>query len=136
MRWMRLNFEPLTETTFTATRMIEGVLYEMRIYATNCIGMSQASIPSRPFMPIAVTSEPTHLSLEDVTDSTATLKWRPPERIGAGGLDGYLIEYAKEGCEYTLSPSLLISHPNPLSLYPRSPRPLPTPFPHSPPAHF
>ena len=37
--------------------------------------------------------------MEDVTDTTATLKWRPPEKIGAGGIDGYLIEYCVEGCE-------------------------------------
>lgn len=47
----------------------------------------------------APTSEPIHLTLEDVTDTTATLKWRPPDRIGAGGIDGYLIEYCKEGSE-------------------------------------
>ncbi|XP_030826103.1 myosin-binding protein C, fast-type-like, partial [Camarhynchus parvulus] len=43
------------------------------------------------------TSEPTHLTLEDVTDTTATLKWRPPERLGAGGIDGYLVEWCREG---------------------------------------
>lgn len=47
----------------------------------------------------APTSEPLHLVLEDVTDTTATLKWRAPDRIGAGGIDGYLIEYCKEGSE-------------------------------------
>ncbi|XP_067830594.1 myosin binding protein Ca isoform X2 [Heptranchias perlo] len=97
MRWMKLNFEPIAETTFTASRMIEGCFYEMRVYAVNGIGMSQPSISSKPFMPIAPTSEPTHLVVEDVTDTTTTLKWRIPERIGAGGLDGYLIEYSKEG---------------------------------------
>uniref|UniRef100_UPI00398ED179 myosin binding protein Ca isoform X2 n=1 Tax=Pristiophorus japonicus TaxID=55135 RepID=UPI00398ED179 len=99
MRWMKLNFEPLPETSFTASRMIEGCFYEMRVYAVNGIGMSQPSINSRTFMPLAVPSEPTHLTVEDVTDSTTTLKWRTPERIGAGGLDGYLIEYAKEGSD-------------------------------------
>ena len=47
----------------------------------------------------APTSEPTHVVLEDVTDTTATIKWRPPERIGAGGVDGYLVEWCREGCE-------------------------------------
>lgn len=32
--------------------MIEGVLYEMRVFAINSIGMSQPSISSKPFMPI------------------------------------------------------------------------------------
>ncbi|XP_072348369.1 myosin binding protein Ca [Scyliorhinus torazame] len=99
MRWMKLNFDPLQATTFTASRMIEGCAYEMRVYAVNGIGMSQPSMSSRTFMPLAVPGEPVHLCVEDVTDSTTTLKWRMPERIGAGGLDGYLIEYSKEGSD-------------------------------------
>lgn len=50
-------------------------------------------------MLIAPTSAPQHLTVEDVTDTTTTLKWRPPDRIGAGGIDGYLVEYCVEGCE-------------------------------------
>lgn len=37
------------------------------------------------------------LVVEDVTDTTVTVKWRPPETIGAAGLDGYLVEYCIEG---------------------------------------
>ncbi|NWX20911.1 MYPC3 protein, partial [Aegotheles bennettii] len=95
-RWMRLNFDLLKELTYEAKRMIEGVVYEMRIYAVNSIGMSRPSPASQPFMPIAPPSEPTHFTVEDVSDSTVTLKWRPPERIGAGGLDGYIVEYCKD----------------------------------------
>ncbi|XP_068026516.1 LOW QUALITY PROTEIN: myosin-binding protein C, fast-type-like, partial [Melanerpes formicivorus] len=104
MRWMKLNFEVLQATSFEASRMIEGVLYEMRVFAVNAIGVSQPSLNTQPFMPIAPTSEPTHLVLDDVTDTTATLKWRPPERLGAGGIDGYLVEFCKEG-EDTWTPA-------------------------------
>ncbi|XP_063997285.1 myosin-binding protein C, fast-type-like, partial [Pogoniulus pusillus] len=103
-RWMKLNFEALAALRFEARRMIEGVLYELRVFAQNAIGVSQPSLNSQPFMPIAPTSEPTHLVLDDVTDTTATLKWRPPERVGAGGIDGYLVEYCKEG-EDTWTPA-------------------------------
>ncbi|XP_065610989.1 myosin-binding protein C, cardiac-type isoform X1 [Cyrtonyx montezumae] len=96
-RWMRLNFDLLKELTYEAKRMIEGVVYEMRIYAVNSIGMSRPSPASQPFMPIAPPSEPTHFTVEDVSDTTVSLKWRPPERIGAGGLDGYIVEYCKDG---------------------------------------
>ncbi|XP_028841225.1 myosin binding protein Ca isoform X2 [Denticeps clupeoides] len=96
-RWTKLNFDVYESTTYEAKKMIEGVLYEMRVFAVNGIGISQPSANSKPFMPIAPTSEPTHLTVEDVTDSTCELKWRPPERIGAGGIDGYIIEYCKEG---------------------------------------
>uniref|UniRef100_A0A670IFQ4 Myosin-binding protein C, cardiac-type n=1 Tax=Podarcis muralis TaxID=64176 RepID=A0A670IFQ4_PODMU len=96
-RWMRLNFDLLKDLSYEAKRMIEGVVYEMRIYAVNSVGMSRPSAASQPFMPIAPPSEPTHFTVEDICDTSVTLKWRPPERIGAGGLDGYNIEYCKEG---------------------------------------
>ncbi|XP_053305739.1 myosin-binding protein C, cardiac-type [Spea bombifrons] len=96
-RWMRLNYDLVKELSYESRRMIEGVMYEVRIFAVNSIGMSLPSQPSQPFMPIAPTSEPTHLTVEDVSDTSISLKWRPPERIGAGGLDGYTVEYCKEG---------------------------------------
>uniref|UniRef100_A0A8C6U3F9 Myosin-binding protein C, fast-type n=1 Tax=Neogobius melanostomus TaxID=47308 RepID=A0A8C6U3F9_9GOBI len=96
-RWTKLNFDVYPDTTYEAKRMIEGILYEMRVFAVNSIGLSPPSLTSKPFMPIAPTSEPTRLSVHDVTDSTCSLKWLAPEKIGAGGLDGYVIEYCKEG---------------------------------------
>lgn len=135
-RWTKLNFDVYDSTTYEAKRMIEGILYEMRVFAVNSIGMSQPSLNSKPFMPIgtyrchlycimfspayslflpvlqqtqrlsrislpmspsAPTSEPTRLTVHDVTDNTCSLKWLAPEKIGAGGLDGYVIEYCKEG---------------------------------------
>ncbi|KAG7492124.1 hypothetical protein MATL_G00010910 [Megalops atlanticus] len=96
-RWTKLNFDIYESTTYEAKKMIEGVLYEMRVFAVNGIGISQPSLNSKPFMPIAPTSAPTRLLVDDVTDTTCTLKWLPPDRIGAGGIDGYVIEYCKEG---------------------------------------
>ena len=60
------------------------------------------SVPA--FLPLtlacaAVTSEPTMLVVDDVTDDTVTMKWRPPDTIGAAGLDGYMVEYCLEGSE-------------------------------------
>uniref|UniRef100_A0AAQ5YLH3 Myosin binding protein Ca n=1 Tax=Amphiprion ocellaris TaxID=80972 RepID=A0AAQ5YLH3_AMPOC len=98
-RWTKLNFDVYESTTYEAKKMIEGVLYEMRVFAVNGIGISQPSSNSKPFMPIAPTGEPTRLTVDDVTDTTCALKWRPPEKIGAGGIDGYIIEYCKEGSD-------------------------------------
>uniref|UniRef100_A0A8C5VIK6 Myosin-binding protein C, slow-type n=1 Tax=Microcebus murinus TaxID=30608 RepID=A0A8C5VIK6_MICMU len=96
-RWMRLNFELCKETTFEPKKMIEGVAYEVRIFAVNAVGVSKPSMPSKPFVPLAVTSPPTLLTVDSVTDSTVTMKWRPPDQIGAAGLDGYVLEYCFEG---------------------------------------
>ena len=49
---MRLNFDPFSGTTYEAKRMIEGVPYEMRVYAVNGIGMSRHSPASQPFVPV------------------------------------------------------------------------------------
>ncbi|XP_051988783.1 myosin-binding protein C, fast-type-like isoform X1 [Xyrauchen texanus] len=96
-RWTKLNFDIYEFTTYEAKKMIEGVLYEIRVFAVNSIGISQPSENSKPFMPIAPTSEPTRLTVDDITDGTCALKWLPPERIGASGIDGYFIEYCVEG---------------------------------------
>uniref|UniRef100_A0A8C9U0I2 Myosin binding protein Ca n=1 Tax=Scleropages formosus TaxID=113540 RepID=A0A8C9U0I2_SCLFO len=100
-RWTKLNFDIYESTSYEAKKMIEGVLYEMRVFAVNGIGVSQPSCSSKPFMPIAPTSEPTRLTVDDVMDSACMLKWRPPDKIGAGGIDGYIIEYRKEGGGHT-----------------------------------
>ncbi|XP_068097301.1 myosin-binding protein C, fast-type-like isoform X3 [Hyperolius riggenbachi] len=98
-RWMKMNFDLYPDTKYQSTNMIEGVLYEMRVFAVNAIGISKEANTTNPFMPIAPTSEPLQLKVDDVTDTTCTLKWRPPDRIGAGGIDGYLVEWCKEGTD-------------------------------------
>lgn len=57
-RWMRLNFDLLRELSHEARRMIEGVVYEMRVYAVNAIGMSRPSPASQPFMPVGEPTRP------------------------------------------------------------------------------
>uniref|UniRef100_A0A667Y6W8 Myosin binding protein C3 n=1 Tax=Myripristis murdjan TaxID=586833 RepID=A0A667Y6W8_9TELE len=98
-RWMRLNFDPYPNTTYEARRMIEGVAYEMRVYAVNSIGMSRHSPASQPFVPVAPTSEPIGLCVDDISDTSISLKWRAPERLGSSELDGYGVEYCKEGSD-------------------------------------
>ncbi|XP_053472658.1 myosin-binding protein C, cardiac-type [Ictalurus furcatus] len=98
-RWMRLNFDPYKDTTYEAKRMIEGMAYEMRVYAVNSIGMSRPSPASQPFVPVAPSSEPIGLCVDDISDTTISLKWRTPERIGSAPIDGYGVEYCKEGTD-------------------------------------
>lgn len=63
------------------------------------INMLISSCLPPPPLP-APTSEPIRLTVEDVTDTTCTLKWRPPEKVGAGGIDGYVLEYCRAGSKY------------------------------------
>lgn len=81
----------------------------MNLFLTN-VSLNDPLNASRPFSrpseslflsTSAATSEPTRLTVHDVTDSTCSLRWLAPEKIGAGGLDGYVIEYCKEGGDKT-----------------------------------
>lgn len=51
-RWMRLNFDLIKETSFEPKKMIEGVPYEVRVFAVNTIGVSKPSEPSKAFVPL------------------------------------------------------------------------------------
>ncbi|KAH0618991.1 hypothetical protein JD844_018586, partial [Phrynosoma platyrhinos] len=42
-------------------------------------------------------SAPMNLQLDDVNDDSVTLTWDAPENVGPSGLDGYVVEYCKDG---------------------------------------
>ncbi|XP_016144895.1 myosin-binding protein H-like [Sinocyclocheilus grahami] len=66
----------------------------------------KAPTPPPPAVP---TSVPQNLSVDDVNDTSVTLNWRSPENIGSG-LDGYTVEYCREGCsEWVVANSELIT---------------------------
>ncbi|XP_074537771.1 myosin binding protein Ha isoform X2 [Halichoeres trimaculatus] len=54
----------------------------------------KAPTPPPPAVP---TSAPLDLFVEDVNDTSLTINWRTPETIGDSGLEGYIIEYCKDG---------------------------------------
>ncbi|KAM6980879.1 myosin-binding protein H-like [Aplochiton taeniatus] len=61
------------------------------------------AVPEEPKAPTPPPPEPTsvplELSVEDVSDTSVTVNWRPPETIGISGLDGYTVEICKEGTD-------------------------------------
>ncbi|XP_033485470.1 myosin binding protein Ha isoform X1 [Epinephelus lanceolatus] len=54
----------------------------------------KAPTPPPPAVP---TSAPLDITVEDVNDTSLTIEWKTPETIGDCGLDGYTIEYRKDG---------------------------------------
>lgn len=59
-----------------------------------------AAEPEPEPQPVATpTSQPIGLCLDDISDTSISLKWRPPERIGSVELEGYGVEYCKEGTD-------------------------------------
>nr|XP_060628458.1 myosin-binding protein H [Anolis sagrei ordinatus] len=40
---------------------------------------------------------PVNLKVDDVNDNSVTLTWDAPENVGPTGLDGYVVEYCKDG---------------------------------------
>ncbi|XP_017549677.1 myosin binding protein Ha isoform X1 [Pygocentrus nattereri] len=54
----------------------------------------KAPAPPPPAVP---TRPPQNLVVDDVTRTSLTIQWQPPEIIGESGLDGYTVEYCKEG---------------------------------------
>uniref|UniRef100_A0A8C4RMZ1 Myosin-binding protein H n=1 Tax=Erpetoichthys calabaricus TaxID=27687 RepID=A0A8C4RMZ1_ERPCA len=53
--------------------------------------------------PEPVPAEPVSVSVEDVNDTSLTIKWRPPETVGPSGVDGYIVEYCKDGTQDWIS---------------------------------
>ncbi|XP_068608975.1 myosin binding protein Ha [Brachionichthys hirsutus] len=55
--------------------------------------------PKAPMPPphAVPTSAPLDVSVEDVNGSSLTVRWKAPETIGDSGLDGYTVEYCKDG---------------------------------------
>ena len=61
--------------------------------------------PPPPAFPSDVPSAPLLLAVEDVSDSSVTVSWEPPERLGRLGLQGYVLELRREGGELWVKPS-------------------------------
>lgn len=65
------------------------------------------TVPSTPEAPL---SPPLNVAVHDVSNTSLTLKWSPPESAAVSGLDGYCVEYCKEGAsEYVAANTELIT---------------------------
>jgi len=77
------------------TKLVEGNQYYIRVFAINEIDSSEPVTTPEPItakLPFDPPNPPIHLRADDVTKSSATLKWEPPEFDGGSPITGYYIE--------------------------------------------
>lgn len=53
----------------------------------------------QPCLPSDIPSAPLLLAVEDVSDSSVTVSWEPPETLGRLGIRGYVLELCRVGGE-------------------------------------
>lgn len=53
-----------------------------------------------PASPSDVPSAPLQLTLEDVSHNSLTVSWEPPEKLGKLGIQGYVLEFCRQGGEH------------------------------------
>uniref|UniRef100_A0A8C5SPU1 Titin n=1 Tax=Laticauda laticaudata TaxID=8630 RepID=A0A8C5SPU1_LATLA len=81
-RWMKASFTNVIETEFTVSGLVEDQRYEFRVIARNAAGS---------------VSEPSEITLVDVTRHSASIKWEKPESDGGSKITGYVIEMQTKG---------------------------------------
>lgn len=69
-------------------------------------GLGATHLFLSPPCPADVPSAPLLLTVEDVSDCSVTVSWEPPEKLGSQGLQGYVLEFRKEGGELWAKPCM------------------------------
>ncbi|ESO84504.1 hypothetical protein LOTGIDRAFT_176120, partial [Lottia gigantea] len=81
--------------SFTVQKLLEGNEYYFRVSAENEVGVSEPAVILEGIVaksPYDVPSEPRKFQPTEVTKSSVTLTWVPPENDGGSPVTGYLIE--------------------------------------------
>ncbi|CAH1802732.1 unnamed protein product [Owenia fusiformis] len=89
------SVKTVESTSVTVKRLNEGTSYVFRVFAENTVGSSEPAELEKPViakLPFDAPSEPRKLVAENITNSSATLKWREPESDGGSKIKGYTIE--------------------------------------------
>lgn len=86
--------------TIKATKLIEGTKLIFRVFAINSIDQSEPTELSEPVItkvPFNPPDSPINLRAEEVTKTSATIRWAPPENDGGSPVTGYFVERSTNG---------------------------------------
>ncbi|KAK3083483.1 hypothetical protein FSP39_023775 [Pinctada imbricata] len=95
-RWLKAHKKPVTDTVYTVTELVENAEYDFRVAAENEAGIGK---PCQPIGPIKAKDAfdkpdaPGKPEISDVTKTSVTLTWTPPEKDGGDQIFNYVIEY-------------------------------------------
>ncbi|MEI6743537.1 MAG: fibronectin type III domain-containing protein, partial [bacterium] len=85
----------------TFTGLTNGAPYTFRVAATNEAGTGVYSLPSEPVTPRTVPDAPTTLVVAPDNSGNFDVSWVAPKVNGGAVLTDYVIEYQKDGGEWT-----------------------------------
>jgi len=83
-----------------ATKLIEGTRYMFRVFAVNSIGQSEPTELAEPVtakVPFDPPGPPINVRAEDVSKSSAVIRFAPPESDGGSPVTGYYVEKRDNG---------------------------------------
>ncbi|XP_066264227.1 titin-like [Branchiostoma lanceolatum] len=101
-RWLKIEKEMLTTTSYKVEGLIEGFSYEFRVSAKNVVGTGPPSEPTFPSVarpPLDPPDPPLEPHVVDQTRSTVDLEWDEPVYDGSLPIEGYLVEHHLKGVE-------------------------------------
>nr|XP_006823015.1 PREDICTED: titin-like [Saccoglossus kowalevskii] len=94
-RWITANKETCLELEYTVTGLFEGNEYLFRVCAENLAGIGKPSEPTGPTkakLPYDAPDAPGKPDISEVTASSLTLTWTPPDHDGGSDITKYVVE--------------------------------------------
>ncbi|GFS00827.1 titin [Elysia marginata] len=94
--WAHVDRVKSVVTSAEVLYLAEGTAYEIRVMAENAIGISEpavlkdAVVPQSPYKPPSAPMGP--LEVKEITSTTATISWKPPQTDGGLPVKRYTIE--------------------------------------------
>ncbi|XP_067093822.1 LOW QUALITY PROTEIN: myomesin-3 [Osmerus mordax] len=106
--WKEVNTRPARERQYTVCNLSEGVSYQFRVFASNVVGVGQASLPSPAFLcedwSMEEPGPPYELEIREVRNDSLVLLWVEPLYGGQSPIKGYLLEISEGSQSETWTP--------------------------------